>query len=163
MLAGSLIFQLFRDSEPSVSRPAVNTDIALQAIPLFDLDGNKMVVGDWKGKFLVINFWAPWCAPCRREIPALVRFQKAYEDKNVQVIGLAFDGLEPVRRFAADYQINYPLFLAENRIAMYSAAFGNSSGSLPFTVVLDGEQNIVFQHNGELSFEQLKQQVENPA
>ena len=65
-----------------------------------------------------------------------------------------------MRRFAAEYQIDYPLFLAGNRTAMYNVAFDNSSGSLPYTALLDGDLQIVFQHNGELHAETLKTELE---
>ena len=76
------------------------------------------------------------------------------------MLGIAFDSEPQVSRFAADYQINYPLFLVGNRSAMYNTVFGNSSGSLPFTALLDRDQRILFQHNGELSAEQLLEQLE---
>ena len=63
-------------------------------------------------------------------------------------------------RFAAEYQISYPLFLSGNRSAMYNAAFDNPSGSLPYTALLSRDQNIVFQHNGELTAQQLRAQLD---
>ena len=76
------------------------------------------------------------------------------------MLGIAIDSEPQVSQFAAEYQINYPLFLAGNRVSMYNAAFGNPSGSLPFTAILDRDQSIVFQHNGELNAAQLREQLE---
>ena len=159
MLAGVFIFQLFSSTTKN-SPPPAQQQIALQAIPLKDLQGQESMLGDWQGRLLVVNLWAPWCLPCRREVPALIEFQNAYADKGVKVLGIAFDGNDQVRQFATQYQINYPLFLAENRIPMYNAAFGNPSGALPFTALLDRELKILFQHNGEVSFEQLRRQID---
>ena len=155
MLTGVLLFQMFN---PEPSSP--NADIELTAIPLTSLAGEASTIGDRRGQILVVNFWAPWCAPCRREIPTLVRLSQSYASRNVSILGIALDGADAVHRFADEYKIDYPLFLAGNQITMYNAAFGNPSGSLPFTAIVDREQRIVFQHNGVVTEEQLHQQLE---
>jgi thiol-disulfide isomerase/thioredoxin len=159
LLAGFMLFNLLEPGT-ATGNAVPRTDIALQSIPLTDLDGRQTLLGDWNSKLLVVNFWAPWCAPCRREIPALLAIQRSYTTADVRILGIAFDAEQQVRRFAADYHIDYPLFLAGNRTAMYSAAFANPSGSLPFTALLDADRSIVFQHNGELSEQQLRAQLD---
>ena len=160
MLVGVLMFNLLQSDSPTTK--SVNTEVPfeLHSIPLFDLSGRQTSIGDWEGEILIVNFWAPWCAPCRREVPSLIKIHREYAQQGVHVLGIAFDSEPQVSRFAADYQINYPLFLGGNRTAMYNAAFGNPSGSLPFTALLDRNQRIVFQHNGELSSAQLREQLE---
>jgi len=160
MLAGVLMFNLLQSDSPTTK--SVNTEVPMElhSIPLFDLSGQQTSIGDWEGEILIVNFWAPWCAPCRREVPSLIKIHREYAQQGVHVLGIAFDSEPQVSRFAADYQINYPLFLGGNRTAMYNAAFGNPSGSLPFTALLDRNQRIVFQHNGELSSAQLREQLE---
>jgi thiol-disulfide isomerase/thioredoxin len=160
MLIGALSFNLLQNDSPTANPPSAEAPIELHSIPLFDLAGQQTTIGDWKGDILIVNFWAPWCAPCRREVPGLIKTQLEYTQQGVSVLGIAFDSEPQVSRFAADYQINYPLFLVGNRAAMYNTAFGNSSGSLPFTALLDRNQRILFQHNGELSAEQLLEQLE---
>ena len=159
LLAGVLLFKLL---EPGAQQPrtASSSAIELHAIPLSGLDGEASVIDDWQAQILVVNFWAPWCAPCRREIPALIEIQQDYAARGVRILGIAFDGAAQVRRFAEEYRIDYPLFLAGNRSAMYNAAFDNPSGSLPYTALLDAERRIVFQHNGELTSNQLREQLE---
>lgn len=159
MLAGMLLFNLLQPDPP---RPpsASETAFELHSIPLTDLEGKQTRFADWEANILIVNFWAPWCAPCRREVPTLIKIHRDYADQGVQVMGIAYDNESQVRRFAADYQINYPLFLAGNRTAMYNAAFGNRSGSLPFTALLDQDHRIVFRHNGELTEIQLREQLE---
>jgi thiol-disulfide isomerase/thioredoxin len=134
--------------------------VELHSIPLDGLDGEQTLLGDWSGEILVVNFWAPWCAPCRREIPALIEVGQQYAARGVRILGIAFDNPEQVRRFAADYGIDYPLFLAGKRSAMYNAAFDNPSGSLPYTALLDGGLRIVYRHNGELRAETLKNELD---
>jgi len=159
MLVGALSFNLLQN-DSSTTPPSAEVQVELHSIPLFDLNGQKTTIGDWKGTILIVNFWAPWCAPCRREVPSLIKTQLEYAQQGISVLGIAFDNEPQVSRFAADYQINYPLFLVGNRAAMYNTAFGNPSGSLPFTAMLDRNQRILFQHNGELSAEQLLEQLE---
>jgi len=157
LLAGVLLFKFLQplpEQQPSTS------NIELHSIPLTDIDGRQTLLKDWAGDILVVNFWAPWCAPCRREIPALIEIEREYQARGVRVLGLAFDGEKQVRQFATEYEINYPLFLTGNRSAMYNVAFDNPSGSLPYTALISRDQNIVFQHNGELSAQQLRAQLE---
>lgn len=160
MLAGLLMFSLLQP-EPKPLMTAASQEVALQAVPLTDLNGQESIISDWGNNLLVINFWAPWCLPCRQEVPTLIAFQNEYADRGVQVLGIAFDGAGQVRLFADEYQINYPLFLAANSIPMYNAAFGNPSASLPFTAILDRSQKILFRHNGVITQAQLREQLEH--
>ncbi len=160
MLSGMLLFNEFQTDDSETPVTPTTSRIELHSIPLFDLAGQQSSIDDWKGNILIVNFWAPWCAPCRREIPTLIKFHHDYAQQGVRVLGIAYDNEPQVSRFALQHQINYPLFLAGNRTAMYNAAFGNQSGSLPFTAVLARNHRIVFQHNGELSAEQIRAQLE---
>ena len=166
LLAGVGVFYISTpDSNLSAAELQLNSNkpsagISLQAIPLTDLDGNQKLIANWRQPLLVINFWAPWCAPCRKEIPALIALQTEFEGQ-VQVIGLALDGEDNVRSFESEYGMNYPSFLVGNQISMYNAAFTNKSGSLPFTAIVDQQRKIRYTHNGEITIEQLRLQL-NP-
>ncbi len=131
---------------------------SLAAVPLIDLENNEHLLGDWKQPVIIVNFWAPWCIPCRDEIPALVDIQRQFADQ-VQILGLAFDSIENIHAFTAEQMMNYPSFLAGNQIPMYSAAFNNKAGGLPFTAFIDKERKLRYIHTGKLSVEQLRQKI----
>lgn len=157
---GALLFQTWQAGSGNEAPVRRDAKLSLQNIPLFDLAGQRSTIGEWQGKILVVNFWAPWCAPCRREIPGLINLHEEFSQQSVAVLGIAFDGLKPVQDFVDDFKMSYPQFIANDGISMYSGAFGNRSGSLPFTAILDRELNIVYQHNGEVSEEQLRNRIE---
>jgi thiol-disulfide isomerase/thioredoxin len=165
LFAGIALFQL-SDSRlnqadiKSLQPPPVQSDTpaSLNAIPLIDLKGVSQPLGDWKQPVLVINFWAPWCVPCRREVPDLITLQNEFSGQ-LQVLGLAYDSVENIESFAAEYQMNYPSFVANQHIQMYSAVFQNKSGALPFTAIIDRERKIVYTHTGIISLQALRQQV----
>ena len=160
LLAGAALFKLMQPLPTQPAPASATSSIELHSIPLTGLDGRETLFKDWDSEILVVNFWAPWCAPCRREIPTLIEIQRDYATRGVLVLGIAFDGKEQVRRFAEEYDIDYPLFVTGNRSAMYNVAFDNPSGSLPYTALLDRDQRILFQHNGELTSQQLREQLE---
>ncbi len=105
------------------------------AVRLSDLGGKERSLGEWRGKVLVINFWATWCAPCREEIPLLIDLQKRYGSKGLQVVGIAIDSPEATAAYAQTMGINYPVLLGETDGIALLARYDNRYGSLPFTVV----------------------------
>jgi thiol-disulfide isomerase/thioredoxin len=164
LLAGIGLFSLSSPDTPisttaiQLTPEKISKEISLAAIPLTDLDGNQKLIANWRQPVLVVNFWAPWCAPCRKEIPALIALQTEFQDQ-VQVIGLALDSEDNVRSFESEYGMNYPSFLAGNQIPMYNAAFTNKSGSLPFTAILDQNRKVHYKHTGEVTLEQLREKI----
>lgn len=155
-LAGGLVFQAFQAETEVVSAPSAAkvSQLSFDDLSFPTIDGQARRLADWPNELLVVNFWAPWCAPCRREIPALIDIQQRHGEA-VQVIGLAFDSADNVRDFAADYPFNYPLLLVQSDSAAINRYFGNNSGGLPFTVILDPSREIVFQHTGEITTDAL--------
>lgn len=134
-------------------------EVVLTAIPFTDTQGAKSVLGDWKEPVIIVNFWAPWCTPCRREIPALINIQQKYID-SVRVVGLALDSVENVESFAADYKMNYPSYIAGASIPMYNAAFGNTSGSLPHTAIVNQNRLLSYTHTGEITEAELRAKID---
>jgi thiol-disulfide isomerase/thioredoxin len=135
-------------------RPVQPTDTATGALlraEFIDLAGNSRQINQWKGRVLVVNFWATWCAPCREEIPALIKVQKRHDSKNLQIVGIALDNVDKVREYAAEMKIDYALLIggADSLGLMKSA--GNSAGVLPYSLVLDRAGKVVHMHAGALT------------
>lgn len=167
LLAGISVFFYTNGAEMTATRSESSHDhsthshdnqVSLKLIPLTELDGKPRLLGDFDQSVLVINFWAPWCVPCRREIPALVSLQQEYSDQ-IQVLGLAFDSADNIANFIKDVEMNYPSFLTDGKIPMYNAVFNNQSGSLPFTAIVDREGIIRYTHNGEITLSELRENI----
>lgn len=109
--------------------------------PMLDLAGQPTSLATYRGKPLVINFWARWCDPCRREIPDLVAERRRLRDRGVELIGVALESdAAGVREFATAQGIDYPIVLAGEADGLsLMQAMGNTSGGLPYTVALDGK------------------------
>jgi thiol-disulfide isomerase/thioredoxin len=123
---------------------------ALLAAPLKDPDGNSKTIETWRGKVLVVNFWATWCVPCRKEIPEFVRVQQRHGGRGLQFVGIAFDQPQPVSEFAREYAINYPVLMGGLDTMALMRESGNKAGVLPFTLVLDREGRVARTHRGAL-------------
>ncbi len=121
---------------------------------LKDRDGRMRSIAEWDGKSLVINFWATWCAPCRREIPMLNALHAARARQNVEVIGIAVDFRERVLEYVGEVAIDYPLLIGEQDGLDALAQFGIDSAGFPLTIFTDNQGRIVTAHLGELRGEE---------
>ncbi len=143
--------------ETATSYPAARPPVL--TLPEFSLKnraGELQSISSWPGKSLVINFWATWCAPCRREIPLLIALQKQYEADGVQIVGIAVDFREEVLKYADTMKIDYPLLIGEQDGLEAVDAFGINAVGFPYTVFTDAKGNIVTAHIGELHREQAE-------
>jgi thiol-disulfide isomerase/thioredoxin len=123
----------------------------LPQFQLADRTGQLRSLADWQGKALIVNFWATWCAPCRREIPLLRQLARDHAAEGFQVIGIAVDFRDKVLAYADEMQIDYPLLIGEQEALDAAAAFGVEAVGLPFTVFSDRQGRIVTSHLGELT------------
>jgi thiol-disulfide isomerase/thioredoxin len=157
-VAGAGGYVLFeRHSRSAVQPPAPEAAPALKlaaTVPEFQLgdrDGRMRSLKDWSGKSLIVNFWATWCAPCRREIPLLEKLQAEYGPEGFQVIGIAADYRDKVLAYAADAKIGYPLLIGEQEALDAATAFGIEAVGFPFTIFSDRQGRIIAAHMGELT------------
>jgi thiol-disulfide isomerase/thioredoxin len=104
----------------------------------------------------MINFWATWCPPCRREIPAFIEVQEKYKDQGFIILGIAIDEKQAVIDFTDPMEVNYPILMAEQEGIVLTKAYGNRLGVLPFTVIIDRKGNIIHRQRTELTFEQVE-------
>jgi len=134
--------------------PPVKIPEKLPDFKLADLDGHLTPVSQWKGRSLMINFWATWCAPCRHEIPLLQSLQAEKSGQNTTVLGIAVDYPDKVRTFRDQYKITYPLLVGEQDALDLAASVGVASPAFPFTVFTDQRGEIVALYMGELKREE---------
>jgi thiol-disulfide isomerase/thioredoxin len=130
--------------------------IHLFAQSLNDAAGKPQSLAQWKGKPLLVNFWAPWCAPCVREMPELSALAASSAGKRVQVIGIGIDSPSNIAQFAAKFKIAYPLYVAGMSGTELAREFGNSAGGLPYTVLVGADGVVRKTYLGSLKFDQLR-------
>ena len=147
-LAAGLGFALWNRTPPDAS--------ALLALSLPDTNGTSQSLGQWRGKVLVVNYWATWCGPCREEMPEFVRAQRDLGPKGLQIVGIAIDQPAQVLEFAKELGLNYPALIGSYDAVDIAKPLGNRLAALPFTVVLDRTGQVAHTQLGPLKAEQLR-------
>ncbi len=139
------VFGLFSGLTVANDQPS---SAPLFAATLSDLDDKPVALERYKGKPLVVNFWARWCGPCRAEIPELIKFRADQKGK-VEVLGIGIeDKAEPAKEFAKAYDMDYPVFVAKAQGIPLMQALGNSKGGLPYTLFIDRHGQVVHKKMG---------------
>jgi len=124
-------------------------------------NGLNQELSQYKGKIVVLNFWATWCPPCREEMPELSQLYDEYKNKNVVVLGLAVDELGLVKEFAQATPVSYPLLAAENDGMTLSLNLGNDKGILPYTVIINSDGRVIKTFFGRIN-KSLLSSILNP-
>jgi peroxiredoxin len=152
-LAAGVYFGAVRRS----AAPGAGADAAtLLALTLPDVAGKDEPLAQWRGKLLIVNFWATWCAPCREEMPEFVRAQREFGARGLQFVGIAVDDAAKVRQFADEIGLNYPALVGGYGAMELSRTLGNEYMALPFTVVVGRDGTIVHTQLGPLNDDKLR-------
>ena len=120
------------------------------------LDGTELEVARWRGKPLLVNFWATWCPPCVKELPEINQFYKEASTKGWQVLGLAVDQAAPVKAFLQKTPLDFAVALAGPEGLTLVRELGNPAGGLPFSVVFDEAGEISWRRLGVSRLEDLR-------
>jgi len=134
--------------------PPVAAEQSQQAVhPSFnlpDIEGNQRDFSEWGGRHRLLNFWATWCAPCRREIPLLKAFQDEHGDDGFQIIGIAVDFPDDVARYAESAEFNYPILVGQEDAMAIAETSGVDFIGMPFTMIVAADGELLNSHMGEI-------------
>jgi len=139
-----------QDPEATVTQEKVSERNFLGEFELIDLNNVMTHSSKWNGQYKLINFWATWCAPCRREIPLLNNTQKEYQDMSVQIIGIAVDVLDDVIAYSEETPFEYPVLVGEEEAIAIAENANIEFIGLPFSMLVDDQNEIIKTHLGEI-------------
>jgi alkyl hydroperoxide reductase subunit AhpC len=145
-----------------ISQTGMASDPSIKAFfanPWQTPDGKPANSENWRGKVLVLNFWASWCPPCVEEMPALDRIAQEYASKNVLIVGIGIDSPSNIREFLQKTPVSYPIVLGGLEGSNLSKQMGNTQGALPYTVVINSKGKSIYTKLGKISEEELKKAI----
>jgi len=148
---------------PDAAAPVVPPVVAEQSqqsvhpsFKLPDIEGSQHDFSEWSGKHRLLNFWATWCAPCRREIPLLKAFQDEHGNDGFQIIGIAVDFPEDVARYAESAEFNYPILVGQEDAMAIAETSGVDFIGMPFTMIVAADGELLNSHMGEIHQQDLE-------
>lgn len=132
---------------------------ALMATRLPDLHGVEQGLEQWRGKVMIVNYWATWCPPCIKEIPEFSAVSRRFADQPVQFVGISIDDTDKVKAFRDQYDVPYPLLIATINELKLTAELGNEAQALPITLIVDPTGAIRHAKLGTLSESELEGKI----
>ena len=145
-----------------ISQTGLASDPSIKAFfanPWKTPDGKSANSDDWRGKVLVVNFWASWCPPCVEEMPTLDKIAQEYASKNVLIVGIGIDSPSNIRQFLEKTPVSYPIVIGGLDGSALAKQMGNAQGALPYTVIINAKGKSVFTKLGKISEEELKKAI----
>jgi peroxiredoxin len=152
-LAGGVAFAVWDQTPRDATR--------LLALSLPDTSGQQQPLAQWRGKVMVVNFWATWCEPCRKEMPEFVRAQRELGPRGLQFVGIAVDQPDKVEQFAKELDLNYPALIGGYDAVDLSKSLGNQLSALPFTIVIDRRGNVATTQLGPFKADKLRATIDS--
>lgn len=153
-LAGAYALRKYNQRDPVFDLAKIGQQAP--AFSLAALSGGQLKLSDYKGKLVLVNFWASWCPPCRAEIPSFIKIQNAYSDKPFTILGLAIEDKAAVSSYVKEMGINYPIAYGVETVHQTATTYGNPDGALPYSVLVGPDQKIVAIYSGLLSEDALE-------
>ena len=139
-------------TSPHANPDALKIGDAVPSMPRPDLDDKPHSLDEWRGKVVLVNFWASWCGPCREEMPLLDRTQQRLAGKGLQIVGVASDSAAATRAFLGKTPVRYPILIDDpDKGEDLSALFGNDRDVLPYSVLIGRDGRIVARRAGNFS------------
>lgn len=161
VLAVAISYQIGFKEKNQAPAPFVRASAsAIMGLPLTDVTGRTQHLEQWRGKVLVVNYWATWCSPCRDEMPGFSRLHQKFQSKGVQFVGISTDDAAKIIEFQKETPVSYPLLIGDMNTMTKSAELGNSRQALPFTAVFDREGNLAMTRLGRWSEADLEAKLE---
>jgi thiol-disulfide isomerase/thioredoxin len=147
-----------------IFRTSLATDPAIEAFFANSWktpDGKPVNTDQWRGKVLVVNFWASWCPPCVEEMPTLDKLQQEFLSQNVLIVGIGIDSPSNIREFLEMTPISYPIVIGGLEGSNLSKQMGNAQGALPYTVIIKANGQASNSKLGKMSEEELRKAIKS--
>lgn len=148
LVGGVFVQSLPKKDQANIPPPALEFSLP-------DLQGRQRAISEWQGKILIINFWATWCPPCLKEIPEFISLQNEFNDKGLQFVGIAVEDKEAIEQYLKTIAINYPILVGGDEAITLSRQLGNIISTVPFSIIVNKQGQIIHRHPGELSRERI--------
>lgn len=157
--AGTSLMKYIQSNSDEAKEAAAMVTQYRPGFVLPDLDGVQRNMDEWNGKVVVVNFWAEWCPPCKREMPMFMELQEQYASQGLQFVGIAIDEAFRVENFVDTLGVEYPILLGGEAALDVSKSYGNSIGTLPHTALVGRDGTILAIYRGEVARNALETDI----